>query len=292
MSEESSGEQMLARDMAAFEAGEEASSYEEEPAAVAEEIAEVEEPSEIDGARHISKADWIKQGKDPDDYLSAEEFKRAGELKGSSNMKLAKQLSQQENMMKELLKNQQAAIDNAAAKARADALAEIEARQKEAIDYNDAETAIKLEREKMALQPKAEPEPKKQEVESEIKDFYDKNDHWYNVSPAATELLNVKLKQQEKAGKPFSEGIVAAMAVVKSKYPEFFDDDGESAPAKAEAAPAIRPRSAVETSRAPRQKTGGEKLTFASLDPSMRDVARKMAKQVGMTEQQYMEQMQ
>jgi len=298
MSEELSGEEIMRQNMAALDAGEEMPHVDEsfEPENIQENtelepefneeshddvVEEIPEIAKKDG--FMTKDEWIASGKDPDEYMTPEEFARVGELRDGdmTRQQLSKQLVQQQAVMKEILANQQKSIQDAANRAKQEALAELEAKKKEAIEYGDAEKAVELEREIIKNVTAEEPqEPEVNPVEQSMSQWYSKNDDWYGTHSGATDLLNVELKRAERQGLPFEDGIRQAEGAVKKQFGYLF---GEQAQEKPKA-----PRSVSTQTRKPAKQS--QKLSIKALPPEMQSIARTVIKKTGITEQEYMEQ--
>jgi len=311
---EPSGLQIMQENMAALESGEEAphnddTVYEEaapdepitEPVETEEvvddePIDEVVEPEVSELAKKdgfMSKDDWVASGKAEEDYMTPEEFSKVGELRDDSNItrqQLSKQFVQMESNMNEMLKSQRQIVEDARKSERDKVIAELKAEQKEAVEYQDTEKALEIERkindEKAKAEEKPEVKPDENKPSQAMSDWHGSNDHWYGVDEGASNLINSELIKSEKAGLPFEEGIIKAEARAKKYFPQYFDDIAEPEP---EVKIPPRPRSVSETSR---RKTKTEsKKTFKDLDPAIQVFARKAAKASGMTETEYMENM-
>lgn len=309
---EPSGLQIMQENIAALESGEEAphnegTVYEEaesnepitEPVETEEviddePIDEVDEPEVSELAKKdgfMSKEDWVASGKAEEDYMTPEEFSKVGELRDGdkTRQQLSKQLVQMESVMKETLKNSNQMIENAKKSERDKVIAELKAEQKEAVEYQDTEKALEIERkiikEEAKDEEKPEVKPEENKPSQAMADWFESNEHWYGVDTGASNLINSELTKCQKAGLPFEEGIIKAEAKAKKYFPQYFDDVAETA-----AIPA-RPRAVSESSRRKGPPKGGPKKTFKDLDANMQVFARKAAKASGMTESEYMENM-
>ena len=258
---------------------------EKEPESEAETV-EVDEIAEKDG--YMSKEDWIASGKPEEDYMSKEDFAKVGELRdgGETRQQLAKKLVQMEASLKDVVTNQRSMIDDAKEQTRQTLLAELQEKKKEAIEFQDAEGAAKIERDIVKAE-NDKPAEVQDEVSPEVKSWYDSNSSWYQVDAAATGALNVQLQKHEAAGLPFEEAIPKAMEVVKKHFPYHFDGEAEAKPKEKEIPTRVTAR-AVETSQ---KKAESKKTrTFADIeDAEERKIAKAGAKMANMTEEKYME---
>lgn len=307
-----SGEDIMRQNMAAFESGEDLPHNEEltitsdptpepeEPESLEgsqddgyeEEPQEELEASEDDDARHMSKEDWVAAGKDPDTYLTPDEFKRVGDLRGESNLALAKKFAQQESMMKEILSNQNQSITDAKNREREKVLAELKQQQAEAIEFSDTEKAVELERKIASHETVDKPVDNTPKPDDGVAEFYESNKDWYDSDPAAKGMLNTLLTRCKNRGLSFNEAIDESLPKVKAQFHYLFDDaqaPEAQAPVNKKAV-APRPTAVSEKSRKA-SKPASKKRSFSELDASMQTFARKAAKASGLTEQQYMEQM-
>ena len=295
--EELSGEQMMAQNMAALESGDEmphsddsyvesdsdaieddGDNIEHEEAFIEEEVSEA---AKKDG--YMSKEDWVASGKDPEGYMSADEFARVGDLRDGSltRQQLSKQLVQQQAALKEIIANQNKIAKETADRVRQETIAELEATKRKAIDYGDAEKAIEIDREihRQTVEPvQQEANP----VQNDMQAWYEANDDWYGTHNGASDLLNVELKRSERQGIPFGEAIKSAEAKVKGQFGYLFGDTPQEKPETA------RPRSLSSQSRKP-ASSARAKLTIKSLPPEMQGMALTVIKKTGITEQEYME---
>jgi len=311
------GLQIMQENMAALEAGEDAPHNEDtvydepkpdEPEAeVVDEVIDdvvdddIVGESDESGISEISKKDgymtkeqWVESGKNPEDYMTEKEFSKVGELRDGdmTRQQLSKQNVQMESLMNEVLTNQNKMIDDAKASEREKVIAELKAEQKEAIEFQDADKALEIERKIVAeeeeskpkVEVKDDPDPEPQAPPGMV-DWHNNNKHWYNVDLNAQTLINSELTKSQAKGVSFEDGIITAEAKVRKYYPQYFDDDPE---AKPETKP-NRPRPAGESSR--RKGPATVKKSFKDLDPVMQSFAKKAAKASGMTEEQYMESM-
>ena len=289
--------QMMQENMAAMDAGEEMPhTGDPEDAAVEESIDPVTEPDpepnaepEEDIAKkdgYMSKEDWIASGKDPEQYMTQEDFERVGQLrddKSVTRQQLSKEYVQTQAMLKEVMKNQQKMLTDAEERVRAETLASIEKQQKEAIEDGETEKAIELEREKLKHTEKPDDTPDDTpQIEAGVQDWVDKNSSWYSVDQSATNLMNIELKKAQDKGLSFSEGSAQAEAKVRKHFSYYFDDE------QPEEKPAPRRPSAV-SERSRRKPEASKSKTFNDLPAEMRSMAKKVAKQSGMTEAEYME---
>lgn len=307
---EPSGLQIMQENIAALESGDDAphteeTVYEEAVEEVitepTEEVAETEEEassepeiSELakkDG--FMTKEQWVESGKSEEDYMTPEEFSKVGELRddgGITRQQLSKRLVQMESVMKETLKNSSQMIEDAKKSEREKVISELKAEQKEAVEYQDTEKALELERkindEEAKDKPEVKEEPEELGPSEAMTTWYDSNNHWYGTDQGATNLINAELTKFSKAGLPFEEGIIKAEIKAKKYFPQYFDDVDEPLPEKKIPA---RPKSVSETSR--RKSSSEAKKTFKDLDPNMQVFARKAAKASGLSEAQYMESM-
>jgi hypothetical protein len=299
--EDISGEQMLAQNMAALEAGDEMphsdDSYvdqvEPDTGAIetddvhTEEVdvfeEEIPDTAKKDG--YMSKEDWVASGKDPDEYMTADEFARVGDMRDGdmTRQQLAKQLVQQQAALKEIIANQNKIAKEAADRGRREAIAELEEVKRKAIDYGDAEKAIEIDREINRVEQESAPQPEINPVQQDMQTWYEANDDWYGTHNGASDLLNVELKRSERQGIPFTEAIKLAEAKVKGQFGYLFGE-----PEKAKAAESPRPRSVSSQSRKPANQAK-TKLSLKSLPPEMQSMARTVIKKTGITEQEYME---
>ncbi len=300
MSDDISGEEMLAQNMAALESGEDMPhvDYDEgeqaehtedaivedsEPEVVEDIEEEVPEAAKKDG--FMSKQEWIDAGKDPDEYMTPAEFARVGELRDGSDtrQKLAKQLVQQEAVLKEIIANQNKMQSDTEARVRAETIQELEAKKKEAIDYGETEKAINIDREIQQHESQANQaqQPEVTPVQQDMEAWYKNNDDWYGTHTNATDMLNVELKRAERQNIPFNEAVKAAEAKVKSQFGYLFDSNEKPA---AE----VRPKAISTKSRKP-AKQAKAKLSVKSLPPELQAMARQVIKKTGITEQEYME---
>ena len=242
-----------------------------------------EELAKKDG--YMSKEEWIASGKPEAEYMSQEDFIKVGEIRDGekSRQQMAKQLVQLESTLKDVVTNQRTQIDKAAEDARQEVLANLEAQKKEAIEFQDAEAAARIERE-IVKNEQTKPTEVVEDTNPVLTEWYAKNDTWYNIDPTATGALNVQLQKHEKAGLPFEEGIKKAMEVVRANFPYHFDDI--ETPKKD--APTRIPRGASEKSQ---KKPNAKKVkTFADIaDLEERKIAKQGAKMSQMTETEYME---
>lgn len=306
---ELSGEEMMRQNMAAFEGGDELphedSDGNQEPAAELddsdggeEHSAEIDsqqyddEPIEdepADDARHMSREDWVASGKDADDYLTPDEFKRAGALRNESTLSLAKKFAQQESMMQEIIAGQNKALEENSRREREKVIAELRTQQAEAIEFSDADKAAKLEREIANHEAPEKPADNSPQVDAGVQEWHAKNKDWFGVHSEATGMLNVELKRAQGQNLPFADAIGPAMDKVKRQFNYLFDDAPAATPAK-EKTLKPRPRAVSDKSRSA-TKPQAKKRSFTELDQSMQGFARRAAKAANMTEQQYMEQM-
>jgi len=304
-----SGEEIIRQNMAAFDSGEELPYNEdggigtdpddfteeslEENERDDESVEDEQENPSTDDARHMSKEDWIASGKDPDSYLTPDEFKRAGDLRNESNLSLAKKLAQQESMMKEILSNQNQSITDAKEREREKVLTELRHQQAEAIEFSDTEKAVELER-KIASHEAVEPSTDShQQIDAGVQEWHAKNSDWYNVDPGATGMLNVELQRAQRQNLPFNEAIGPAMDKVKRQFHYLFDDAPSPESQQQISKKAVSPRpSAISEKSRKAARPAAKKRSFSELDPSMQNFARKAAKASGLSEQKYMEQMQ
>lgn len=286
--QELSGEEIMRQNMAAFESGEELPYKEDDITPQLEVVPDIEEPEEPDipeiakrdGYIPMTKDEWVASGRDPDKYMTPEEFARVGELRDSkelSKQALAKQNVQLESMMRDVLKNQERMIKEAAEKAREQALAEINAQQQEAIELGDTEKALELERKRLE-HSKVEEKPEAPHIEPAIQEWYDKNQHWFNVDQQARLVVESELSRWGNL--PPDQAIAKADEKARKHFPQYFDD----APSKPS-----RPQSPVAQSRKP--AVGGKrKPSFNDIEnPELRAMAMRVAKASGQSEQEYME---
>lgn len=310
------GLQIMQENMAALEAGsdlphDESTEYEpdEKPvdnsdeeieAKVDDEPEEIAEP-EVDEVSDIAKKDgfmtkeqWKESGKDPEDYMTPDEFSKVGELRDGDKTRqtLSKQYVQMESAMNELVKGQQQMIEDARKSERDKVVSELKAEKAEAIEYNETEKAIEIDRKIIIEEAKDAPEVKDETPQAPqgMTDWFNSNEHWYSVDQGAANLVNSELSKYEKQGLPFEEGIVKAEAKVKKHFPQYFDDVEEvKTPDEKPAEVKPRPRVASESSRR-KPNQSESKRSFSELDPALQKIARKAAKASGLTEAEYMEQ--
>jgi hypothetical protein len=288
MSEEQDGLAMMQANMDALDSGEEIphdevmpeSSEPESQAADSQDDA----PTRKTGAKHMTKEEWEADGRDPDEYMSQDEFDRVADFKDESKLDISRKLARMEGLLKETVKSQSQMVSDAKEKARQEAIAELRDKQQEAIDDDDTKKALEIEREiqKETEKEKVEATPK---VDQGMQEWYNNNKGWYGQDQTATTLINMELQKSEAAGIPFEEAIKTAEARAKKHFPMYFDDAPE------QEKPAARPRQMTETSRKPARQTE-KKKTFNDLPEEMRVIARKAAKASGLSEADYMEYMQ
>jgi len=293
---EISGEEILKQNMAALEAGQELPFTEDMPEVKTDESSDelanlddnAKEIVKKDG--YVTKEEWVASGKDPDDYLTAEEFAKVGSIRDSDKSKnqIAKQLVQMERVMNDMIRGQQQMLDDAKAKERQKTLDELQARRKEAIDYKDVDELEKVTKEIIKVESEKPIVKEEVIVDSSVKNWYEANKHWYSVDSSAKTVIDIELSKQHAKGVPFEEAIVFAEAKAKKYFPFYFDEE----PAKQESATTLdkfKPKGVTETATR-KPPTSANKKTFADLDEGMRVVAKAAAKASGMTEAEYMAQ--
>lgn len=281
ISEESGGLEMMQDNMTALESDEDMPHDEEMPVLSEDDGEHVALEEDKSGAKHMSKEEWIADGRDEDDYMSEKEFDRVADFKGESKLGLSRKLARMENLLTENIKNQSTMMRDVETRTRDATIAELKGKQQTAIDDSDTEEALKIEREIH----EAEKEPAKAETEqlgNEQQAWFDANKSWYSVDKAAAGLMNVELTKAEGEGLPVGEGLERAQKKVRQHFPYYFEE---------EAKPTARPKNTTETTRRP-GKSSVAKKTFADLPEEQRIVAKKAAKASGLNEAEYMEMMQ
>jgi len=279
---------MMQENMAALEAGEELPHQEEikvhgeEQAKEPEQQEELnlEQPEEKGGKapEHMTEDEWVASGRKAEDYLTQEEFDKVGDLKEESPTKLAKKVVGMEKTLQDFMQQQKQILEDNAKRVREETLAELEAKKKEAIEVGDTEKAIELH-DKITEQ-KQEPEQKPvDDSQGFINDWYAKNNDWFNIDQSATGLMNVELQRAEREGLPISEGFARAEAKVKKQFSYLFSDVEEKP------TPQARPTSITE--KATRKPSSKKSYTFNDLPAEVQGMARTVAKQCNMTEEEY-----
>ncbi len=310
---ELSGEDIMKQNMAAFEAGEdiphetdmvesseglEGDVVGEEPTEDVDnfegdvdnlEPEEVSELAKKDG--YITKEDWVESGKPAEDYMTQAEFEKVGEIRDGkqSRQQIAKQLVQNEALVKEVLDNQRKAIAEAEDRARNETIAKLRAEQKDAIEFGETEKALEIERKVAEHQT---PEPAKPQIDDSVQTFFNENKDWYNNHQGARDLLNFELSRSKDKNLPFDDAIGPAMDKVKSQFNYLFDNAPAETPAverKPDDKPLARPRAISEKSRRPSSAKPSGKKTFNDAPAEMRPMLRKAAKVAKMSESDYME---
>ena len=179
--------------------------------------------------------------------------------------------------------NQVQMIDDAKKQARENVIRELEAQQKEAIDLGETDKVLQIERD-INKQRAAEPQPPTNQpppLSPVAQDWFNNNSHWFGQDPSASNVMKVELDRLEARGVDEATAIKQAEAKVKKYYPAYFDD---------EPVPQRRPAAPVE--RGQRKSTGPKKAyRFTDLPEAQRPIARKMAKQTGIKESDYVKQM-
>lgn len=257
---------------------------------VVEEAAE-ETPEKILG--HQTKEQWVESGKDPDDYLTKEEFDRVGKLKdGNSIVDVAKSQVRTEAILKDFIKNQESMLSEARANERKKLLAELNAEKEEAINFRETEKALEIDEKIRQEEAKAEPEPEKEQdnnLDPAVKTWYDNKPKWYNTHPSATDFLNYQLNIGHQNNLSFDDAIGPATEKVKQKFPELFDDEPAPKKEAKKEKPLVRPRSPSEKSARKSPVTANKPKTFNDAPPEVRPFLKQAAKAANMTESEYME---
>jgi hypothetical protein len=297
MSDDKSGEAIMAENMAALEAGEDMPHDEDMPIIDddvnndiddgTKELAEdLEAIASKDG--YQSKEEWVESGKDPEDYMTKEEFAKVGDMRdgGMTRQQMSKSFVQLESAMKDMLSNQNQMLTDARNDERKKTLIDLEAKKKEAIDFQDTSEAIKLDREIVKLEN--ESKPKTPEAPTNVQSWHDSNKHWYDNDTAAAGLVNSILAKNDAKGASFEDAIKEAETAAKKHFPYHFDDTADTS--KDVTAQNRKPLRRTETGRSPKAKADDSNAKkFSDLDPAMATIARKAAKATGMTEKEYME---
>jgi hypothetical protein len=201
---------------------------------------------------------------------------------GMTRQQMSKSFVQLESAMKEMVTNQNKMITDARDDERSKTLSDLEAKKKEAIDFQDTDEAIKLDREIVKLSN--EVKPKAQEAPTNVQSWHDSNKHWYDNDSAAAGLVNSILAKNDAKGASFEDAIKEAETAAKQHFPYHFDD----APTSKETP--RKPLRRTETGgRAKPKADDANAKKFSDLDPAMATIARKAAKATGMTEKEYME---
>jgi hypothetical protein len=259
---------------------------------VVEEAAE-ETPEKILG--HQTKEQWVESGKDPDDYLTKEEFDRVGKLKdGNSIVDVAKSQVRTEALLKDLLKQQESMLSKARTDEREKLLAELNAEKEEAINFRETEKALEIDEKIRQEEAKAEPEPEQKpeqdnNLDPSLKEWYDNKPEWYNNHPSATDYLNYQLNIGHQKSLSFDDAIGPATEKVKQKFPELFDDEPALKKEVKKEKPLVRPRAPSEKSARKSPVTSNKPKTFNDAPPEVRPFLKQAAKAASMTESEYME---
>jgi hypothetical protein len=290
--EEKSGETIMAENMAALEANEDMPHSDDvETEEVDDDVidagtdeldADLKAIAEKDG--YMSEQEWVDSGKDADDYMTEEEFAKVGDMRdgGQTRQQMSKSFVQLESAMKEMVANQNKMISDARNDERTKTLASLQAKKQEAVDFQDTEEAIKVDREIVRLENEVNAPVAPIQPPDNVNKWVADNKHWYNNDAAAAGLVNSILAKNEAKGVSFDDAIKEAETAAKQHFPYHFDD----AP-KAQS-PARKPLRRSETGRTVKPSDNQAKR-FSDLDPGMAKIARKAAKATGMTEKEYME---
>lgn len=283
-----SGDEILARDMENFDAGE-ASNLNPGDA----------EPAKKSDAKRMSKEDWVKSGRAEEDYLSEAEFNRVADLKDQNHLELSRNFVRVESLLNKTIKGQEKLANDAFERGKKETITDLKAQQDVAIEADDTKKALEIEREitkETAKKPEAVADdsagPDDAVLAHEQQQWNTNNSHWYGVDQSATNLLNVELTRAEKDGLPFMKGIERAEAKVKKHFPYYFDDAGNDDTGGDDDTTinktTTKPRHITEKNRKPGDRTTDKKKTFADLPEEVREVAQRSAKTSGLTEEEYM----
>lgn len=288
-----SGEEMLKENMAAFDDGVDLPHDEEvvtrtdvdiEDDVQVDDVADpIEQIAQKDG--YVSMEDWVAQGKDPDDYMTKEDFAKVGELRDGelSRQQLAKKFVQMESALSEFMREQKDITQRAREDERQKTLAELQNKKQEAIDFQDAKEAVKIQEEISRIENEDKPVETVPDVDPDITKWLDDNGYWYNNSKQAQEVVNVSLAASEKQGVPFKEAIKIAENRARKVVPYLFDDDNTTT-----RIPQTRSETGVR--RKPQEFNDGKKRFSDLGDPALITIAKKAAKASGLSESEYMEQ--
>lgn len=169
---------------------------------------------------HISKEEWIKQGRDPDKWKSPEKFVEYGRnyAKSFDELKSAVEQLRQEN--KELVDYHKKTVETSYFQAKKD----IEARLQAAMAAGNAQAVRQLTEQQKDMeyqQKQKEIETFTKQVERVNADFLARNKDWYNndhpeLIAEANQLANSYLG----LGKTYEEAAQEAEKIVKLRHPE------------------------------------------------------------------------
>jgi len=288
ISDDLSGEELLAKGLEAFNNGEEFE-YEEPEKTEYQDIVDSEEPKK---RGHMTREEWESSGKDPEDYLTEEEYNRVGEMrddKSITRQNLAKTNVQLQKAIQDLMSTNEQRFREIEEKARRDERDKLIAQQKEAIDYGNTDEALSLEKKIIQLDnPK--PQPQQKTVSPDVVEWHSQNNDWYGVSSAATEMMDVlmarasrdgTLARCEAQGLSFSDAVAPIVDKVKHNFPHLFD-------IKPQPKPQPRPMQATERSIKPKSE---KRYTLNDIHESQRQYARVGMKATNMTEHEYVKAM-
>lgn len=228
--------------------------------------------------------EWEAKGKDPADYLTKEEFDRVADLRDNygeyTRQDLAKTNVMLQKSVQEMMEKSAQMVRDAEERGRQQERQRLEAAQKEAIDYGNAEEAVEIQKQINELEAPVQ-QPVQPQVQPEVQQFYEQNKYWYDADSNAATLLNVHLGRAEAQGIPFEQAIQPAMQKVRESYPQYFDEAPK---------PKLKPKQMSERGK-PVQKRE-KRYTFKDLpDPSMVTVAKRMIRSTGMSEHDYVKEL-
>jgi len=298
--EELSGEEMIARDLAALNADEpdevvnDPDEVDEVDEVVDDQYEEDEEDEEEKPKKkiygYISEDDWVAAGNDPEDYLTAEQYQKVGKMRDDNTITkhaLAKNQVLLEKTLNEVLANQNKMLQESNDRVRQEERAKLEAAKAEALEYGNAEDAVKIHDKIRDLEKPVE-QPQQAPVPESVERFFNNNKDWYGAAKAPTEFLDYQLQRNQDMlndarakGIPFDEAIKPLVEKTREAFPMYFD-----APKK----PKPRPKQMSERSSvAP--KARGKTYSIKDLDPEMRGYARSMIKRVNANESDYVKEL-
>jgi hypothetical protein len=185
----------------------------------------------------VPKQDWVKQGKNPDEWRPAKEFNERGELFGEIK-NLKNDLKKQNQVFKALLEHHK----NVAEAAKREAIAELQAQRRAALKDNDVETAMAIDDrlDKVREAPLVVPniQAPAVEVEPEPSAYFkqwSKVNRWYQLKgdDEASRHADVigqmfKQKHPDATDRELLEHVEEKVA---KRYPELFENKARKEPA-------------------------------------------------------------
>lgn len=186
----------------------------------AEEVEVITEKLEVDEALrgHMSKADWLASGKDPDEWRSPREFKERYDLI-ESNKALRKTVERlkddTDNQIKNLNALHEIKLQNE--------LEELLARRDDAIDVADRGEVKRLDAKIAANQEqsglvKFEPAPQQPQKAREVEEFMEENPWAKDVTDARTIYANKIINDAMDSGKTLASALRLAEKGVLEKF--------------------------------------------------------------------------